>query len=101
MTRNGTVSILLVDDAPSNLLALEAILSDLGLDLVPAKSGGEAVALAEGQDFAVVLLDVRMPIMDGFQTARKLREGERSRVTPIIFLTAQDDDPAQAAEAYE
>ena len=93
-------NILLVDDHPANLLALEAILDDLGHNLVRASSGEEALRLLLDQDFAVVLLDVQMHGLDGFETAQRLRGRERSRHTPIIFLTAHDDNRLSAAEAY-
>ncbi len=84
--------ILLVDDRPANLLALETILEDLGQELVKATSGKEALRQILNEDFAVVLLDVRMPDMDGFETAALIRERERSRHTPILFVTAHKDD---------
>jgi CheY-like chemotaxis protein len=82
------VSILLVDDQPEGLLALEATLAPLGQRLVLAKSGREALRHLLTGDFAVILLDVVMPEMDGFETAQLIRERERSRDTPILFLTA-------------
>jgi PAS domain S-box-containing protein len=96
----GRVSILLVDDRPANLLALEAILGGLGHDLVQARSGEEALRRVAGGDFALVLLDVQMPGMDGFETARLLRGREDSRRTPIIFLSAFDSDRFPVEEAY-
>jgi PAS domain S-box-containing protein len=92
--------ILLVDDQPANLLALEAILEDLGQELVRAASGEQALEVLGQQDFAVILLDVRMPGLDGFETAERVRSRDRSRHTPIIFLTAHDTDQFPAAEAY-
>jgi PAS domain S-box-containing protein len=82
------VSILLVDDHPENLLALEALLSDLGQNLVRAESGIEALRLLLHNEFALILLDVDMPAINGFETAELVRQRERSRHTPIIFLTA-------------
>lgn len=82
------VNILLVDDYPENLLTLEAILSGLNQNLVRASSGEEALRCILHQDFAVVLLDVQMPGLDGFETATMIRQRMRSQHTPIIFLTA-------------
>jgi signal transduction histidine kinase len=83
------VNILLVDDEPSNLLALEAILGDLGQNLVKAASGREALREVLTNDFALILLDVQMPGLTGIETAAAIRERERSRHIPIIFLTGQ------------
>jgi PAS domain S-box-containing protein len=96
-----TTSVLLVDDHPSNLLALEAILEPLGQRLVKATSGREALRHLLTDDFAVVLLDVQMPDMDGFETARFIRQRQRSRYTPIIFLTAYSRDEADLIHGYE
>jgi PAS domain S-box-containing protein len=93
-------SILLVDDDPANMLALQALLEDLGQNLVEARSGEEALRRLNDEDFAVVLLDVQMPGLDGFETARRIRLGEWSRHTPIIFLTAYDDDRFPVEKAY-
>jgi len=91
--------ILLVDDAPANLLALEAVLQTLGEPLVRAGSGQEALRRLRDADYAAVLLDVRMPGMDGFETARLIRAQRRSRRTPIIFITADASD-LSVEEAY-
>ena len=82
------LQVLMVDDHPENLLALEAMLGDMGYHLVRANSGREALRCLLKQDFAVILLDVQMPEMDGFETARLIRSRDSSRQTPIIFLTA-------------
>jgi signal transduction histidine kinase len=82
------VKILMVDDKPENLVALEAVLEDLGQELIKAQSGKEALRACLEHDFAVILLDVKMPDMDGFETAAMIRERDRSCDTPIIFLTA-------------
>jgi signal transduction histidine kinase len=86
--RTDPVNILLVDDHPANLLALSATLDPLGETLIEARSGKEALARVEERDFALVLLDVRMADLDGFETARLMRQHERARETPIIFLSA-------------
>ena len=83
-----TVKILLVDDKAENLVALEAVLDGLGQQLVKAQSGKEALRACLEHDFAAILLDVKMPEMDGFETAAMIREREQSKDTPIIFLTA-------------
>jgi signal transduction histidine kinase len=83
------VNILLVDDDPSNLLALEATLGELGQNLVKANSGREALRQVLSHDFAVILLDVQMPDLSGIETAGVIREREKSRHIPIIFLTGQ------------
>jgi CheY-like chemotaxis protein len=95
-----TADILMVDDRPENLMALEAILSSLGQKLVKAHSGKEALKKLLAQDFAVILLDVQMPEMDGFETAKLIRQRDRSRHTPIIFLTAYDRSEAALAKGY-
>jgi two-component system, sensor histidine kinase and response regulator len=87
-TKPIQVSILLVDDEPANLLALEAVLEGLGQRLVRARSGKEALRCLIKEEFALILLDVSMPDMDGFETARLIRERDKTRLTPIIFLTA-------------
>lgn len=92
--------ILLVDDLPANLLALEAVLSDLGQNLVKAHSGEEALRKLLDKDFALILLDVRMQGMDGFEAARLIRGRKRSRHTPIIFLTAHEDNRLSIEQAY-
>src|SRR6266403_5187485 len=87
-----TPSILIVDDSRDKLVALESILVDLRVNIVKARSGKEALRRLLAEDFAVVLLDVRMPGMDGFETATLIRERSRTAHTPIIFITAFPDE---------
>jgi PAS domain S-box-containing protein len=93
-------SVLLVDDNHANILSLRTILQELDLRLVEALSGEEAFQRVQSEEFAVVFLDVVMPGLDGFATAKLIRNFDRSRHTPIIFLTAYDIDRAQVEEAY-
>jgi CheY-like chemotaxis protein len=81
-------TVLIVDDNADKLVALESIMLPLDVDLVTAQSGREALRRLLERDFAVILLDVRMPGMDGFETATMIRERQRSANTPIIFITA-------------
>ena len=83
------VSILIVDDRPDKMLAYETILSDLKENIVCARSGKEALRCLLKQDFAVILLDVNMPVMDGFETAALIRQRPRSETIPIIFISAR------------
>jgi len=94
-------SILIVDDSPANLLAVESALSDFAGNLLKAHSGAEALRCLLETDVALILLDVQMPSMDGFQTARLIRERSRTRHTPIIFLTAYDRDQSEVMRAYQ
>jgi signal transduction histidine kinase len=93
--------ILVVDDEPNNLFAMQALLGPLGEELQLAATGEEALRHVLRNDFAVILLDVRMPGMDGFETAQMIRNRERSRATPIIFLTAAADEMASMFRGYE
>ena len=99
MTTKG-VNILLVDDRPENLLALEAILEPLAQNLVRADSGPEALKQVLGFDFAVILLDVQMPGMNGFEVAEIIKSRERSRTIPIIFLSAISKEDAYVFKGY-
>ncbi|GAA4985614.1 response regulator [Yinghuangia aomiensis] len=92
--------ILLVDDRQENLLALEAILSALDQTLVRAHSGEEALKALLSDDFAVILLDVQMPGMDGFETAAHIKRREKTRDIPIIFLTAINHGPHHTFRGY-
>jgi PAS domain S-box-containing protein len=97
---DSRVNILLVDDRPENLLALEAILMGLGHNLVKAASGREALRHLLEQEFAVILLDVQMPDMDGYETATLIRSLDRLQHTPIIFLTAFDKSESSLFRGY-
>ena len=96
----GPVRILMVDDRPENLLALEAILSGLGHELIRANSGREALKQLLTKDIALILLDVQMPGMDGFETAAQIKQRERTQHIPIVFLTAIDGEAHQAFRGY-
>ena len=100
-TESPRASILLVDDEPNSLFALQEMLQPLGQNLMVARSGAEALRLILKNEFAVILMDVRMPRMDGFETARLIRERRRSSLTPIIFLTAAGDDMHSVYRGYE
>src|ERR1700734_912054 len=89
-------SVLVVDDTPANLVALGAVLEPLGVRVVEAQSGAEAIARASEASFAVALVDVQMPDMDGFELARRLRETATGVELPIIFLTALHRDEMYA-----
>jgi two-component system, sensor histidine kinase len=94
------VDILLVDDRPENLLALEAILEPLGQNLVRANSGAEALRCVLAHDFATILLDVQMPGMNGFEVAEIIKSREKSRTIPIIFLSAISKEDAYVFKGY-
>ena len=97
----SNASVLLVDDRPENLLALEAVLAPLGHQLVRATSGEEALRHLLTRDFAVILLDVQMPGIDGFETAEQIKQRERTRCVPIIFLTALNEEARHVFRAYD
>lgn len=94
-------SVLVVDDHPANLLAVEAILEPLGLRLVTALSGDDALRHLLREDFALILLDVQMAEMDGLETATLIRGSERTRHVPIMFLTAVNRDAEHIFEGYQ
>jgi PAS domain S-box-containing protein len=100
MDAEDTVNILLVDDQPKNLLALDAMLSGMGQNLVQADSGKKALKALLEQEFAVILLDVQMPDLDGFETANLIRQRDKSRDTPIIFLTALSRNETHVFRGY-
>jgi serine phosphatase RsbU (regulator of sigma subunit)/anti-sigma regulatory factor (Ser/Thr protein kinase) len=95
------VAVLIVDDRPENLRALEAALEPLGVPIVTAASGPEALRLLLSERFSVILLDVQMPEMDGFETAEFIRRRDKTRSIPIIFLTAISSSPEHVFRGYE
>ncbi|CAN5773750.1 hybrid sensor histidine kinase/response regulator [soil metagenome] len=101
LTGRDRVNILIVDDRPENLLALEAILEPLGENLVRAHSGEQALRELLVHDFAVILLDVQMPGMNGLETAQYIKAREKSKSIPILFLTAINKEESYVFKAYE
>jgi PAS domain S-box-containing protein len=99
-TNEPVPAVLVVDDRQANLTALEATLAAPGVRIVTADSGERALELASGTEFAVILLDVRMPGLSGHGTIQRLRQQERSRHTPVIMLTASDGDEQDVLSAY-
>src|SRR5438445_2561073 len=97
---DGKINILLVDDRPDKLLALETVLSGLGQNLIRANSGKEALRHLLDKEFAVILLDVSMPVMDGFETAAMIRRRPSSEHTPIIFVTSMSDSENHVSKGY-
>ena len=95
-----SVNVLLVDDRPDKLLALESVLSGGGITLMTARSGHEALRALLRHEFAVILLDVLMPGMDGFETAALIKRRPKIRDVPIIFLTALNAEPDYAFRSY-
>lgn len=100
MTAEAQASILIVDDQPENLSALEALLGPSGHEIVKAHSGKEALKHLLTKQFALILLDIQMPDIDGFETAELIRQREQTKHTPIIFLTAMYTEDVHEAEAY-
>jgi CheY-like chemotaxis protein len=92
--------VLSVDDTPANLYAVRALLEPMGHTVVDASSGAEALDLARAEEFAVVLLDVMMPEMDGMETLRRLRTIVSARHTPVILVTARDVNLSEIEQAY-
>ncbi len=101
MTEPETVKVLIVDDNPRNLLVLESLLDELEVETISAATGNEALAKMVRHDFAVVLLDAHMPQMDGFETAELMRGNERTRYTPIIFVTEVWKDQKYSFRGYD
>ena len=100
-TTEPNVRILLVDDDPTKRFAIKTILAPLGEEVVEASSGPDALRQLLRKEFAVVLLDVRMPTMDGYETAQLIRQRPRSELTPIIFVTALNQGETNTGRGYE
>lgn len=98
---NEGVPILIVDDDPSKRFALKSVLAPLGYSIVEASSGVEALRCVIAQDFAVILMDIRMPDMDGFETIQLVRERQRSELTPVIFITGYGNEAEANISAYD
>jgi|SRR5579859_2126396 len=101
MDEGVKVNLLLVDDKPDNLLALEAVLDSLDCDILKANSGSKALEILETNDVALILLDVQMPIMDGFETARRIKEKFPEKNAPIIFMSAVYTQDPYIQQGYE
>lgn len=101
MKISGKINVLIVDDRPENLLSLKALLSDEDLNVVCANSGQEALSLLLDNDFSLVLMDVQMPEMDGFETARLMRGMKKTMNIPIIFVTAISTETKHIFKGYE
>jgi two-component sensor histidine kinase len=101
MSQVERTKVLIVDDHPENLLALEGLLADLEIELMTATSGNEALSLMLRHSFAVVLLDAHMPGMDGFETMELMRKSERTRYTPVIFVTEVWKEKQHLFKGYE
>src|SRR5215210_1246968 len=100
MTPELKANVLLVDDRPENLLAMETILADLGQNLIRATSGREALRFLLTEEVALILLDVQMPGLNGFELAELIRERERTQRTPIIFISATSRDEKYVFKGY-
>ncbi|HEY0050892.1 MAG TPA: response regulator, partial [Pyrinomonadaceae bacterium] len=100
MASEYQANVLLVDDRPENLLAMETILADLGQNLIRASSGREALRFLLVEDVALILLDVQMPGLNGFEMAELIRERERTQRTPIIFVSATSKDEQYVFKGY-
>ena len=101
MNEMERTNVLIVDDRPENLLALESLLENPSLNIMKANSGNEALGLVLQHDFALVLLDVQMPEMDGFETAELMRSSQKTKHIPIIFVTAISKEQQHIFKGYE
>lgn len=101
MENNGRPSVLVVDDLETNILAMRQILEPCDVDIVTAVSGEDALSIAMRRDFAMVLLDIQMPGMDGYDTAEMMRLNKSTQTTPIIFVTANNESAESTFKGYE
>jgi CheY-like chemotaxis protein len=101
MMDNLQPNVLVADDRPANVLAIQQVLEPLNHNVVTAASGEEVLRALLTSEFAVILLDVEMPIMDGFEIAAQIKRREKTRHIPIIFLTAVNQEPSDIFHGYE
>ena len=101
MSKHEKPKILVVDDKKANILAIEALLEDIEVEIVKAESGNNALALVLEHEFALILMDVQMPEMDGFETAEIIRSNRQAKTTPIIFVTAINTEAKHVFKGYE
>jgi len=101
MSEEKKINILVVDDRPENLVVMEGILESPSLNIIKANSGAEALGLMLEHEFAIVLLDVQMPEMDGFETAEFMKKSEKTKIIPIIFVTAINYDKKSISKGYD
>ena len=101
MRNEDRVEVLIVDDRPENLLAVESVIENPGLNIIKASTGNEALSLMLDHEFALAILDVQMPGIDGFETAELMRGSEKTRQIPIIFVTALSKEHKYVFKGYE
>jgi len=101
MHADEKINILVVDDRPENLMAIEGVLDRPELSIITVTSGNEALGLVLEHSFALILLDVQMPRMDGFEVAELMRGSEKTRHIPIIFVTAISKEETHVFTGYE
>src|SRR5687768_14128846 len=95
------INILAVDDYPANMIALRALLADPAYNVLEATSGPQALKIAEESEIALILLDIHMPEMDGYEVAKRLRDNPKTRDIPIIFITAVYREEPYIKKGYE
>lgn len=93
--------ILAVDDIDDNLFIIRTLLAPLDIEIIEAQNGKKAIEFSQDQEFAIILMDVQMPVMDGYQTAKEIKKNEKNKLTPIIFITAISDHEEEIKKGYE